>query len=489
MAEYAKTYESLAAIWRVLAERSSREKPMSIAEIIAALDRPALDRTAVEKDDDAVGMAHTPSAHTVERILSGELDTLEALFPGFRVMVQRDNPQLLDSYVSDGKLHAVVENQEGEPLANGEMLLIVAPDANGKMPSRQAVDLMLQRLASYFSEKEATSRAGAAPLPYRLRCVAAHTQNGKVTYLPYDEVLKLREKTKKKPARKDNAGEKGKADAKDLFKEKDANNVARRYYLERILTPEQWRMLTDLIEVYPYLGERQTRAMLRALQTVIPGCGEAAGKRYAYKKANDALFKNLRKLDLAIREGKKVSIEYGRWELERDAVNGGWRPVLKKLTTSVMRERGEVNMVFDPYALMWSNGYYYLVGKHEQMMNLRLDRILRVTPSALDSERPKDFDPVAYRDRTPVMHPGEPEIVRMRCKLGMVSVVMDFFGENAEYGAPEDGWTNVTVRVAPKGAKLFAMQYADQVEVLEPESLRREMRASLSAALEKYGGK
>ena len=475
MAEYAKTYESLAAIWRVLAKKSSREKPMSIAEILAELDRPALDRKAEVKIDESVGLAHTPSAHTVERILSGELDALEALFPGFRVMVERDNPQLLRSYVSEGTLHAVVENQEGEPLANGQMLLIVAPDAEGKTPSRSGADVMLQKLSDYFSREE------AAALPFRLRCVAARTENGKVTYLPYDEVLKLREKTKKTAGKDKSAG-------KDEAAKKDGNNVARRYYLERVLTAAQWRMLTDLIEVYPYIGPRQTRAMLRALETVIPGCGEAAGRRYAFKKANDALFQNLRKLDLAIREGKKVILEYGRWELERSETLG-WRPVLKKHITSKMNERGEVNMVFDPYALMWSNGYYYLIGRHDQMMNLRVDRILSVKQSPLPTERPKDFDPVAYRDRTPVMHPGEPEIVRMCCRVGMVSVIMDFFGENAQFGAPTDGWVNVTVRVAPKGAKLFAMQYADQVEVLEPETLRQEMRASLAAALEKYGEK
>lgn len=40
--------------------------------------------------------------------------------------------------------------------------------------------------------------------------------------------------------------------------------------------------------------------------------------------------------------------------------------------------------------------------------------------------------------------------------------------------------------IAPGGVKLFAMQYADRVEVLEPRPLREELRASLRAAFAVY---
>ena len=459
MAEYAKSYESLAMIWRVLAEHSGPDKPMSIKEIVEALPRR-------EKATDAIGGQNVPSAKTVERILADQLDTMEALFPGFRVMTEHEHPELLGCYVSDRKLHVVLEDREGEPLANGEMLAIVSPE-QGIAPKYSTIDGMLQAVADSCEKKELVSR-----LPMRLACVAAKTSGGTVEYIPYGKAMESRAKARQGRA------EQG----------KDPNNVARRYYLESVLKPSQWQMLTDLIKVYPYIGEKQTNTLLSKLEKVFPGCSESVGARYAFKQENKNLFENLRELDRAIRLKQKVSLEYGVWKLKKQGANG-WRPALETSVTARMSEEEKKyrRIVFEPYALMWSNGYYYLVGRHRDMMNLRVDRIRGEVKRLPDHfEVPEKFDPVSYRDRSPVMYPGEQEIIRMRCHVSMVSVIMDVFGVKAEYTAPEDDYTDVTVYVSPAGAKLFAMQYAEKVEVLEPASLREDVRKSLSAAAEKY---
>lgn len=93
---------------------------------------------------------------------------------------------------------------------------------------------------------------------------------------------------------------------------------------------------------------------------------------------------------------------------------------------------------------------------------------------------------MSYRDKSPVMYPGRPEVIRFRCPAGMLGVVMDFFGEQARYRSVDADTLEVMLSVARGGVRLFAMQYADRVEVLEPEDLREDLRRSLSAALEKY---
>ena len=40
--------------------------------------------------------------------------------------------------------------------------------------------------------------------------------------------------------------------------------------------------------------------------------------------------------------------------------------------------------------------------------------------------------------------------------------------------------------IAPSGLKLFALQYADWVEVLEPQSLRQEILDTLEQAAQAY---
>ena len=65
---------------------------------------------------------------------------------------------------------------------------------------------------------------------------------------------------------------------------------------------------------------------------------------------------------------------------------------------------------------------------------------------------------------------------------------MDFFGTTINgYSTPKDGYTEVFVRASESGTRLFALQYADRVEVLEPQSLREEIRKTLKAATKHYG--
>ena len=69
----------------------------------------------------------------------------------------------------------------------------------------------------------------------------------------------------------------------------------------------------------------------------------------------------------------------------------------------------------------------------------------------------------------------------------MVNTVLDFFGAQANFSEPKDGFTEVSMSIAPGGVKLFAMQYADKVEVLEPQTLRDKILASFRAAQTLYG--
>ena len=443
---YSSPYRSLAMIWNVLARYSSPEKPMTVADIEARLK---------ERRD-------PPSSTTVKRLLPEELDRLDTLFPGFRARAEAAG-SLKDAYISEKKLHVVVETPDGVPLANGEMLAIMEPNES-VAPACATIDNLLQSVADYCEND-----AEGTKLPVRLKCVVARTNYaGRIEYLPYSVEQDKWESGKEKS---DADG-----DEEDRRKRRTANNRPRRYYLESVLTPAQWRILTDMIEVYPYISENQTRQMLDAIGRVFPGCIRG-GRRYSFKKENTKLFHNLNVLDLAIHKRQRVSITYGEYVL-----NPQRKPVLRK-------RQNAGQLVLEPCALMWSNGYYYLVGKDRGMMNLRVDRIQEaiLLDTASDHfDPPADFDAVSYRDKSPVMYPGRPEVIRFRCPAGMLGVVMDFFGEQARYRSVDADTLEVMLSVARGGVRLFAMQYADRVEVLEPEDLREDLRRSLSAALEKY---
>ena len=75
----------------------------------------------------------------------------------------------------------------------------------------------------------------------------------------------------------------------------------------------------------------------------------------------------------------------------------------------------------------------------------------------------------------------------MRCRESLLNTLVDFFGDVPQYTKPDDqGITEVTMSIAAEGVKLFALQYADQVEVLEPLWLRKRIGDTLARNAEKY---
>jgi len=419
---YSNSYRSLEAIWTVLKEHSSKAHPLTVQEICDHLKR----------------MEDAPSSDTVKRLFPKENELINLLYPG---MIIEADGGVTNAYQNGENIHVVVENAEGYPISSGKMD-VEAAKVPFRAPSYSTVDKILKdRLPIDLHT-----------FPYRIRCVAKKKNGlGKVRYVSYDN-LDIDEK----------------------------NNQPRRYYLANLLTDTEWRILSDLIQVYPYISERQTKKFLNAFHYLGPHRAKMIPSRYAHKHGSEEQFGWISLLDEAIRQKKKVKIVYGEYVLKRSKTAGLEPKLCERKKNGVLE--------LEPYALMWSNGYYYLVAKHRGMMNLRVDRILKVELLEEAYEIPGDFDPIRYRDSSPVMYPGKKEFIRMRCNANIISVLMDFFGTLPQYSSynEKENTVEVTMMIAADGVKLFAMQYTDAVEVLEPKELRKEISETLKKAAKKY---
>jgi len=425
-----RSTDSLQMIWYILRRYSSREHPLSIRQIHKHMEE-------IRKNSGE----NIPSLSTLKRMLPKEIETIEMLFPGH--FVADDSAACLGAYPAQSGLHLVVETPDGHIIDQFDAgIALSAPPR--KTPSYSTIDNLLRDFRR-------------ETFPFSLRCVApVKGEGGKVEFIPYSAF---------------------EADMDpDRFEQ---NNVARHYYLENTLTDAEWRIFADLIQVYPFITVEQTSKFLTTINQMRSQKIMPRTDRYAYKHESEALFRIIDQLDEAIRRKKKVHIEYGEYILEKQ--DGTYRPRL-------VRRKRHGSLKVSPYALMWSNGNYYLVAMHHYMMNLRVDRILSVEiDEEADYTLPDDFDPVEYRNRSPVMYPGDVELVQLRCKESMLNVLIDFFGPLPQYLTPKnDGYIECSLRASCSGVPLFAMLYADSVEVLSPHKLRCEITDALQAALKKY---
>ena len=423
--EYSNAYRSLEEIWLVLRQYSSASHPLTVKEICQHLN--------VYPD--------RPSDHTVQRLFPQCSRLMDLLFSGELTASSQESAS--DAYLDRKGLHLILKTKDGSILSELPIDSECSDPDTAAAPSYSNVDKLLKSGVLFELNT----------FPYTLRCVAQVKDHyGKVSLIPYDEWL-------------------------DSLPDGSTNNMPRRYYLSSPLSDGEWRIFTDLVKVYPYLSPRQTDRFLSVLHRLHPENTPNIPSRYAFKQGTPQQFEIIDLLDRAIAEKRMVSLSYGERTLVLE--NGRWVPQLKA------RESME-QMEVAPYALLWSNGYYYLAAKHRGMMNLRTDRILSAALLNDTFTLPPDFDPAEYRDSCPVMYPGEKVFVHLRCKTSMINILVDFFGGKPNFSAPHEGFIDLTMTIAPAGVKLFALQYADSVEVIEPIALRDEITASLSAALSKY---
>ena len=121
---YSNPYHSLEAIWMVLRRYSSREHPLSVAEICRYLER----------------MEQAPSRATVGRLLEQAPGLLELFSPD--ALAERGFATCVGIYRTEGTLHVVVETPEGAELEGDAALDFTARPF--RAPAYSSVDKLLK---------------------------------------------------------------------------------------------------------------------------------------------------------------------------------------------------------------------------------------------------------------------------------------------------------------------------------------------------------
>lgn len=321
----------------------------------------------------------------------------------------------------------------------------------------------MKRLPSYATIANLLRRVTDAQIdlfPYTLKCMARISNSeGKAEYIPYYEELY------------------DKLDDEAM----DKNNHTRYYYLEPVLTRGECHMLADLVRSSPFISESRTQALISHLDRLYPKVSRHIPlSHYRFKRNySERMARIAGILDQAIADRKMVRLLLGSYQLVGHGGTVKPEPQNRKLARY---------LDMAPYALIWSGGNYYLLGRGYGIINLRVDLIMDAIPLSKHFDFPSDFDPHLRRDSS-LMRPGQPIHVRLRCqdREGLLADLMDAFGSLPRYtNLNADGTFEVTLSATSAGVKAFSLAHLDSVEVLEPASLRRDLLDTLRLGAEKY---
>ncbi len=157
------------------------------------------------------------------------------------------------------------------------------------------------------------------------------------------------------------------------------------------------------------------------------------------KAKNGDMILSVETIRKAIDKRRKISFRY----LE-------YTPEMKQ----VPRHRGtpEETYTVSPYATVWNDDRYYLVGWSDKRKDITVFRIDRMEAPTLQpywrKEPPKDFDVRDYTNKVFRMYGGKEEQVTLRCRMEILDQVIDRFGEGIQLKEVTKHFFSITVPVS-----------------------------------------
>lgn len=204
------------------------------------------------------------------------------------------------------------------------------------------------------------------------------------------------------------------------------------------------KLLVDAVQSCKFLSEKKSRALIKKLESLCSRHEAKALQRQVFvanraKSMNESIYYTIDLLHTAISTDEQVRFQIMEWTPEK---------------TVRYRRNGKVYTV-SPYALLWEDENYYLLGydaEAKEMRHYRADKLAHLALAGgprLGKEAFAALDMAAYTKRTFGMFGGAETGVTLEFSGHLAGVVIDRFGKDVTFFPGANGWFRVHVHVVP----------------------------------------
>lgn len=182
---------------------------------------------------------------------------------------------------------------------------------------------------------------------------------------------------------------------------------------------------------------------------------------------------NIDRVHHAISNKRVLAYQYGKFNIDKEFE---------------FNRNGAIYYV-EPYALIWQNDFYYLIGRFQQtneMRHYRLDRIRNIQITDKTFKR-KDFHLQAYVNRSFHMFAGEETRIKILFHNDLVNVVIDRFGPDVDIQKRDDEHFVLSAKAnLSDGLVNWILTWGDQAKVLSPDSLVNKVKEKIESMYNIY---
>lgn len=246
------------------------------------------------------------------------------------------------------------------------------------------------------------------------------------------------------------------------------------------------QLLCDAVGAANFIPPSKSQELTEKILGLLNQNQAEEAKRLAHvqnsaKSANEQIYDHITALNDAIRGEKKVTLLYRR----------------RVIGTENAVEYEEREHTVSPYALIWSDDHYYLVGNHtkyDNLMVLRVDRIRKLSVLA-DSARPFSevspytdfFDSADYARKHFNMFSGTPEQIELVCKNELIEPILDRFGDDVRITRFSNDRFLLTAEVAiGEGLLSWILQFGAKIQIRQPKALKKMLADKIAEIREAY---
>ncbi len=252
----------------------------------------------------------------------------------------------------------------------------------------------------------------------------------------------------------------------DIEKEKSTPNRYR--WVSRNLELAELKLLVDAVQSSRFISEKKSREIIEKLKRLASNYQAEELDREiitpsTFKRGSSTVLYSIDTINEAIKENLRIRFIMVDYDLDKK---------------EVPRYDGAIHEV-SPYALMWNNDYYYMlgtpsdrVGEVPSVRAYRVDRMKHCELTDIPAEaKPQNFKLSKYQSRVFDMFTGKDAEVQLDCsKPYTMNYLVDRFGKdfNVVLKKPDGGFVaQVTVDISPT-FYAWVFQFGGDIRITSP---------------------
>ncbi|ADU29407.1 helix-turn-helix transcriptional regulator [Evansella cellulosilytica] len=233
---------------------------------------------------------------------------------------------------------------------------------------------------------------------------------------------------------------------------------------ERLFEVNELRLLVDAVSSARFISRSDTEKLIGKIKQLTSKHMARQLKNMvlvdeAVKSENNHIKYYISDIHQAITEQKEIAFQYGRYNTRKQFI---------------LSRNGDSYQV-KPYALIWNNDFYYLIGKYgaaDEIRHYRVDRMRHVLKTEVSYVYDETFHLSEYVNQLFHMYSGDDQYIEIVFDNHLINVIIDRFGLNVAIKKyDENSFVLSTKAVISEGLVRWILTWGSDAKVLKPKSL------------------